>query len=112
MDIGLNKRPVVVSWCDLKECMRFVPPHYRRELLLKLQRLHQGPRMVDEYFKDLKTTLTKINMHDSEEPKIARFVSGLRREIQNIVEIYENTSLENLVHLVTRLGDSYSIRSL
>jgi len=68
--------------------------------------------MVDEYFKDLKTTLTKINMHDSEEPKIARFVSGLRREIQNIVEIYENTSLENLVHLVTRLGDSYSIRSL
>jgi len=55
MDIGLNKRPVMVSWCDLKEYMRarFVPPHYRRELLLKLQQLHQGPRTVDEYFKDL-----------------------------------------------------------
>ena len=37
MDIGLNKRPAV----DLKLCMRarFVPPHYRKELLLKLQRL-------------------------------------------------------------------------
>jgi len=37
MDIGLNKRPTVVSWYDLKECMRarFVPP-LRKEYLLKL----------------------------------------------------------------------------
>jgi len=64
MDIGLNKRSVVVSWYDLKACIRarFVPPHYRKELLLKLQRIQQGPRGVDEYFKDLETTLTKINM--------------------------------------------------
>ena len=83
MDIGLNKRSVVVSWSVLKLCMhaRFVPPHYKKELLLKLQRLHQGPRTVDEYLKDLETTLTKINMHDSEESKIARFVSGLRIEV-------------------------------
>jgi len=39
MDIGLNKRPVVVSWDDLKDFTWtwFVPPHYRKELLLKLQ---------------------------------------------------------------------------
>jgi len=45
MEIELNKRSVVVSWDDLKLCMRaqFVPPHYRKELLLKLQRLQQGP---------------------------------------------------------------------
>ena len=32
MDIGLNKRPPVVSWDNLKECIhaRFVPPHYRK----------------------------------------------------------------------------------
>ena len=44
MDIGLNKRPPVVSWNDLKEYMhaRFLPPHYRKNLLLKLQRFHQG----------------------------------------------------------------------
>jgi len=46
MDIRLNKRPVVVFWYDLKEYMRarFVLPYYRKELLLKLQRLQQGPR--------------------------------------------------------------------
>jgi len=76
MDIGLNKRPTVVSWYDLKACMRawFVPPPYRKEHLLKLQWLHQRPWIVDEYFHDLETTLTKINMHDNEESKIARFV--------------------------------------
>jgi len=71
MDIGLNKRLVVVFWEDLKLCMRtrFVPPHYSKELLLKLQRLQQGSKSVDEYFKELETTLTKIDMHESEESK-------------------------------------------
>jgi len=80
MDIGVNKRHVVVSWSDLKLCMhaQFVPPHYRKELLLKLQQLDQGSRSVKEYFKDLEVTLTKINMHESEESNIARFVNGLR----------------------------------
>jgi len=59
--------------------------------------------MVDEYFKDLETTLTKINMHDSEESKIDRFVSGLRREIQDIVELCEYSSLEKLVDLAIKV---------
>ena len=72
MDIGLNKRPPVVSWDDLKKCMRarFVPPHYRKDLLLKLQRFHQGTLNVDAYFKELETLLTNINMHEREESKI------------------------------------------
>jgi len=99
MDIGLNKRPVVVYWYDFKECMRtrFIPPHYRKKLLLKIQQLQQGPGSVDEYFKDLETTLTKIDMHENEESKITRFVSDLRREIQDVVELYEYSSLEKLV---------------
>ena len=99
LDIGLNKRSIVVSWYDLKACtrVRFFPPPYRKELLLKLQWLHQGPRTVDKYFKDLEITLTKINMHDSEDSKITRFVSGLRREIKDVVELYEYSSLKKLV---------------
>ena len=105
MDIRLKKRPVVVSWYDLKEfvCARFVSPHYRKELLLKLQRLQQGPRSVDEYYKDLETTLTKIVLHENEESKIARFVSGLRIEIQDVVELYEHSSLKKLVHLAIKV---------
>ena len=84
----------MISWDDLKLCMHawFVPPHYRKELLLKLQRLQQGPISVNDYFKDLETTLTQIDMHESDESKIARFVCGLRREIQYVVELYEYSS--------------------
>jgi len=110
MDIGINKRPTVVSWEDLKECMhaRFVPPHYRKDLLLKLQRFHQGTLSVDAYFKELETLLTNINMHESEESKMARFVSGFKREFQDVVEFYEYTSLEKLVHLAIKVESQLS----
>jgi len=88
--------------------VRFVPPHYRKELLLKFQRLQQGPRSVAEYFKDLETTLTKIDMHESEESKIGRFVSGSRREFQDVVELYEYSSLEKLVHLAIKVESQLS----
>ena len=109
LDIRLNKRPTVVSWYDLKECMctQFVPPH-RKEHLLKLQRLHQGPRTVKEYFKDLETTLTNIYMPNSDKSKIIRFVSGLRREIRDVVEVNEYSSLKKLVHLVIKVRSQIS----
>jgi len=105
MDIGLNKKLIVVSWYDLKACMRarFVPPPYRKEHVLKFQRLHQGHRTVDEYFKDLETILARINMHDNEESKIAKFVSGLRREIKDFLELHEYSSLKKVVHLAIKV---------
>jgi len=42
-------------------------------------------------------------MHGSEESKIVRFVTGLRRSIQEILELYEYSSLENLVHLAIKV---------
>ena len=105
----MNKRLTAVSWHDLKEYMhaRFIPPHYRKELLLKLQRLQHGPRSVDEYYKELETTLTNIDTYDSAKSKIARFVSGLKREIQDIVELYEYSSLEKLVHLAIKVEHNF-----
>ena len=101
-DIELHKRPpVAVSWDDLKACLRarFVPPHFRKDLLLKLQRFHQGMLSVDDHFKQLDTLLIRVNMDESEEAKIAQFVSGLRRDIQDVVELQEYSSFVNVVHL-------------
>jgi len=38
---NINQKPPVASWMDIKILMRtrFVPSYYRRETLLKLQRL-------------------------------------------------------------------------
>jgi len=59
--------------------------------------------MVDAYFKDLEITLARINMHDNEEFKIAKFVSGLRREIKDFVELYEYSSLKTMVNLAIKV---------
>jgi len=55
------------------------------------------------YFKELETLLIKVEMHESEEAKIARFVSGLRRDIQDVVELHEYSSLGTLVHLAIKV---------
>ena len=63
---------------------------------------------MDDYFKELETTLTKIDMHESEESKMVRFVSGLRRDILDVVELYEYSSLEKLVHLAIKVESQIS----
>ena len=45
-------------------------------------------------------------MPNSDESKITQFVSGLRREIRDVVEVYEYSSLKKLVHLTIKV-ESY-----
>ena len=63
---------------------------------------------MDAYFKELETLLIHVNMHENEEAKMARFVSGLRRDIQNVVELHEYSSLQNLVHLAIKVESQIS----
>ena len=63
---------------------------------------------MDDYFKELEATLTKVDMHESEKSKMARFVSGLRMDIQDVVELYEYSSLEKLVHLAIKVESQLS----
>ena len=44
---------------------------------------------MDEYYKELETLLLKVELEESEEAMIARFVSGLRKDIQDVVELQE-----------------------
>ena len=67
---------------------------------MKLQRLQQGSMCVNEYFKMMESMLLKVGLQfESEEEKIARFVSGLRREVQDVVELYEYSTLDKILHL-------------
>ena len=59
-----NQEPPATSWMDIKTLMRarFVPSYYRRETLLKLQRLQQGSMCVNEYFKMMESMLLKVGL--------------------------------------------------
>jgi len=61
---NINQEPLAASWIDIKNLMRarFVPSYYRRETLLKLQRLQQGSMCVDEYYKMMEPMLLKVGL--------------------------------------------------
>ena len=61
---------------------------------MKLQRLQEGSMCVNENFKMMESMLLKVGLQfESEEEKVARFVSGLRREVQDVVELCETLLL-------------------
>lgn len=57
---------------------------------------------MNEYLKFLESLMIKVIFRDeTNETKVARFRSGLRRDIQNIVQLY--SSLENVLHLTLKI---------
>jgi len=71
---------------------------------LKLQRLQQWSMCVDEYYKMMKSMLLKVGLQfESEKENEARFVSGVRREVQDVVELYEYSTLDKILHLALKV---------
>jgi len=94
----------IITWQEMKREMRirFVPKHYRRDLFDKLQNLRQGSFSVEEYYKEMEKAMIRANVYEDEEQTIARFMAGLHRNIQRIVEFQPYQSLIDLVHQATK----------
>ena len=77
------------TWEAMKRVMRkrFVSTYYYRELYNKLQNLRQGNRSVKEYYKEMKVAMNRANIEEDREATMARFLAGLNRQIQNVVEL-------------------------
>ena len=94
----------IATWEEMKREMRirFVPKHYRRDLFDKLQNLKQGSLSVEEYHKEMEKAMIRANVYEDEEQTIARFMAGLHRNIQRIVEFQPYRHLIDLVHQATK----------
>nr|ACN78969.1 truncated putative gag polyprotein [Glycine max]ACN78976.1 truncated putative gag polyprotein [Glycine max] len=53
---------------------------------------------VHEYYKEMEISLIRAQIEESQEDIMARFLHGLNREIQDIVELHHYASLEDLIH--------------
>ena len=86
------------SWAELKVAMRdrFVPSSYHRDLRKKLMRLEQGDKSVHDYYSELQKGLMRCSIVEGPEDFIYRFYSGLRREIQVIVDYKEFNNVNQL----------------
>ena len=82
---------------------RWVPPYYQRELLQKLQRLRQGKNSVEEYYQELQTGMIRCGIVEENEAMHARFMGGLNKEIQTILDYKEYTNITHLFHLACKV---------
>ncbi|KAK1626910.1 hypothetical protein QYE76_001225 [Lolium multiflorum] len=96
--------PPIDTWEDIKKEMhaRFVPTHYMTDLFNKLQKLKQGTKTVEEFFKEMELTMMRANIQESEDQTIARFFNGLNYPIKRIVEFQPYSNMVELVHQASK----------
>lgn len=75
-----------------------MPSYYHRDFHKQLQRLTQGSKSVDEYYKEMEVVKVRANMEKDSEATMASFLNGLNRDISDIVEPHHYVATENLVH--------------
>ena len=94
-----GERPIE-TWDELTELMRkrFVPSHYHRDLHQKLRRLLQGTNSVEDYYQGIEILMIKTDTDEPLEATMARFLSGLNRDIQDRMELQEYGSVEQMLH--------------
>ena len=95
---------IPTTWAALKTAMRtrWVPPYYQRELLQKLHRLRQGKNSVEEYYQELQTGMIRCGIVEENKAMLVRFMGGLNREIQTILEYKEYTNITRSFHLACK----------
>ncbi|KAK1615037.1 hypothetical protein QYE76_020554 [Lolium multiflorum] len=96
--------PPIDTWEDMKEEMqaRFVPTHYKTDLFNKLQKLKQGTKTVEEFFKEMELTMMRANIQEFENQTIARFFNGLNYPIKRIVEFQQYSNMVELVQKASK----------
>jgi hypothetical protein len=83
---------------------RFVPNHYNKEVYNRLQSLSQGSKSIDEYFKEMKITMIRVNVSEKRKATMARFLNGLNDDIANVVELQHYLEMEDMVHMAIKVG--------
>lgn len=85
----------ITSWVKLKKEMQknFLPYNYDQLMFQKLQILRQGSRTVDEYVTDFFKMLNRVEIQDSEQQLVTRFIGGLRQQIQFTLNLFRPQSI-------------------
>jgi hypothetical protein len=69
-----------------------------------LQSLSQGSKSIDEYFKEMKITMIRVNVSEERKATMARFLNGLNNDIANVVELQHYLEMEDMVHMTIKIG--------
>ena len=81
--------PPITTWEDLKTALRerFVPEDYVDRVQVKLERIKQGSRTPDEFYKELKQLVFRSGIRFPERYVISKFIGGLNLDTVSHVEM-------------------------
>ena len=65
---------------------------------------------MEEYYKEMVVAMDKANIEEDREAIMARFLAGLNREIQNVVELQHYVELEDMVHMAIKIENQVKRR--
>uniref|UniRef100_A0A0D3E4H9 CCHC-type domain-containing protein n=1 Tax=Brassica oleracea var. oleracea TaxID=109376 RepID=A0A0D3E4H9_BRAOL len=88
----------------------FIPYNFERLLFQKFHNIRQGSRSVEDYANEFYQMLTRVDIHDSEDQLVARFIAGLQPQLQNMLHQFDLCSVSEarqralLVEQQTRLS--------
>jgi len=85
----------IVTWEKLLKYMRstFLPHNYSRTLYQQLQNLRQGSRSVDEYTTEFYQLIARIDLGESEDQLVSRYIGGMRIQFQDSLNLFDPISV-------------------
>ncbi|MDQ4222769.1 retrotransposon gag domain-containing protein, partial [Pseudomonas aeruginosa] len=85
----------IVAWAKMKKMLKatFLPYNYQSLMYQRLQNLRQGTRTVNDYADEFYQLIARNDIMETEEQLTARFVGGLRIQIQDMVNMFDPRSV-------------------
>uniref|UniRef100_A0A2N9IFA2 Uncharacterized protein n=1 Tax=Fagus sylvatica TaxID=28930 RepID=A0A2N9IFA2_FAGSY len=95
---GRTDPEVYLEW-EKKIDLVFDCHNYSEEKKVKLA----GSRSVEDYHKEMEVAMIRANVEEDREATMARFLSGLNRDIANIIELQHYVEVEDMVHMAMKV---------
>lgn len=69
----------------------------------KLQKLTQGTRSVERYYKEIQVVMIRVNVEEDKEATMTRSLSCLNIETANVIELQHYMELRDMVHIAIKV---------
>ncbi|KAK6126948.1 hypothetical protein DH2020_039313 [Rehmannia glutinosa] len=89
-----SKTPIS-TWAKFRKHMEreFLPFNYARTLYQRLQNLRQGTKSVDTYTEEFYHLLARVDIQDSVDQLVSRYIGGLRLQFQDTLNLFVPASV-------------------
>jgi hypothetical protein len=67
----------------------FLPHNYLRTMYQRLQNWSQGSKSIDEYTEEFHKLLAQVDLSESDDQLVSRYIGGLRTQIQDTVNPFD-----------------------